>query len=213
MYVSQGLQRICISAKLNEVAAHYSQEGWDHFYLAVAGTNCEILLNMFSELLGPPQMLDPTELESPATKKAHTEVGKFEEEMLKCEGLPDTSKETILYPTSFSIPTDFYIEKEFCPTIGYAEEKSKASGKMVTKSYYNCTICDKKSQNEDSMLNHSRPHLNIFLGCTLPKCGKKYKAPDSLKDHITKKHSRLLLPTTLSKDGAEAMVAKLSSAK
>ena len=61
-------------------------------------------------------MLDPTELEPPATKKAHIKAEKFEE-MLKQEGLPDT---------------DFGTEKEFHPT----------------KTYYNCTICDKKSQNK-----------------------------------------------------------------
>ena len=72
-----------MGAKLNEVAACYSQEGWDHFHQAVAGTDCEILLNMFSELFGPPEMLDPTELEPPATKKTPTKAEKFEEEMLK----------------------------------------------------------------------------------------------------------------------------------
>ena len=47
---------------------------------------------MFSELFSPPSQLD---LEEPAQKKVHTEVAAVEEEMLKQEGLPDTSKETI----------------------------------------------------------------------------------------------------------------------
>ena len=133
--------------------------------------------------------------------------------MLKQEGLPDTIKETMLFPMSLPIPTDFGVEKEFYPIVGYTEEKSKASGKMVTKTYYNCTISNKRSQNRDSMFNHTRHHLNISLGCAWPKCGKKYEAPDGLKEHIMKKHGNLLSPTASSKDEAEAMVAELSSAK
>ena len=49
----QGLHCIHMGAKLNEVAARYNLEGWDCFYLAVAGFNCEIILDMFSELFCP----------------------------------------------------------------------------------------------------------------------------------------------------------------
>ena len=61
---------------------------------------------MFSELFGPPSQLD---LEEPA----HTEAAAVEEEVLKQEGLPDTSKETILFPPSLPILTEFGLEKEF----------------------------------------------------------------------------------------------------
>ena len=66
--------------------------------------------------------------------------------MLKQEGMPDTSKETVLYPASFPIPTEFGVEKEFHTTVGYSGEMSKASGKMVSKTFYHCTVCTKRSQ-------------------------------------------------------------------
>ena len=81
-----------MGVKLNEVAACYLREEWDHFYLAVAGTDCEILLDMFSKLFRPPEILNPTNLETPATNKAQTEAEHFEEEALHCEGGPDASK-------------------------------------------------------------------------------------------------------------------------
>ena len=78
-------------AKLNEVAAHYSQEGWDWFYLAVAGSDCNIILDMFSKLFGPPSQTELEDLDKP-TKKAWTEAATFEEEVLKQEGVPDTNQ-------------------------------------------------------------------------------------------------------------------------
>ena len=145
-------------------------------------------------------------------KKAHTEMAEFEDEMLKWEGILDTSQETILYPASLPIPTEFGIE-EFCPTMGYSEEKSKASGKMISKTFYHCTICTKRSQNKDSMYNHTSCHLNILTGCTWPNCGKKYEAPEGLKQYVSKKHGNLLAPEALCKEEAEAVVAGLSSSK
>ena len=97
--------------------------------------------------------------------------------------------------------------------MGYSEEVSKASGKMVLKTFYHCTVCTKRLQNKDSMYNHTRCHLNILIGCTWPKCGKKYKAPEGLKEHVSEKHSSFLSPEALSKEEAKAMVAGLSSAK
>ena len=150
---------------------------------------------------------------SPDSKKPTVRWLNIKEEMLKQKGLPNTSKETILYPASLPIPTKFGVEKEFCPTVGYSEERSEASGKMISKTFYHCTICTKQSQNKDSIYNHTRHHLNIFISCSWPNCGKKYEAPEGLKDHISKKHGGLLAPEALSKEEAEAVVAGLSSTK
>ena len=128
---------------------------------------------MFSELFSPSSQLDLEDLKEPQQKKAHVEAAKFEKEMLRQEGVMDTSKETVLYPASLPIPTEFGLEKDFCPTVRYLEEPSKASGKMVTKTYYNCTVCNKRSQNKDTMFKHARCHLNIVIGCAWPKCRKK----------------------------------------
>ena len=159
-----------------------------------------------------PSQLDLDDLQEPQQAKAHIEAAEFEEKMLKQEDMSDTSKETILYPTSFPIPTEFGIEKEFHPTVGDSEEVSKASGMMVMKTFYHCTVCTKRLQNKDSMYKHTRCHLNILIGCAWPKCGKKYEAPEALKEHVTKKHGGLLSPETLRKEEAKTVVAGLSSA-
>ena len=187
-----------MGAKLNKVATRYSWEGSDCFYLAVASSNCEDIFDMFLELFCPPSQLDLKDLQEPQQKNAHTEAAEFEEKMPKQDGMPDTSKEIILYPASFPIPTKFSVEKEFHPTVGYFEEVSKARGKMVSRTFYHYTIYTRRSQNKDSMYNHTRCHLNILIWCAWPKCGKKCEAPEGLKEHITKKHSGLLSPGTQS---------------
>ena len=148
----------------------------------------------FQNYLAPPSQLDLDYLQEPQQKKAQTEAAKFEEEMLKWEGLPDTSKETILYPISFPIPTELGIKKEFCPTVGYSEEKNKASGKMVLKTFYHCTICTERSQNKDSMYNHTMHHLNISIGCFWPNCRKKYEAPEASKNMFQRNTAAFLHP-------------------
>ena len=101
-------------ARLNEAVTHYSWEGWDCFYLAVAGSNCNIILDMFSELFGPPSRTELEDLDEPTRKKTHTKPATFEEEILKQEGVPDTSKAKTVYLTSMSmsysmgIPVDYF---------------------------------------------------------------------------------------------------------
>ena len=202
-----------MGTKLNEVSVHYSHEGWDHFYLAMAGTDCEILVDMFTEMFGPPEMFDPTDLKTPTAKKAHTEAEQYEEETLCCEGGPDTSKPKVLYPTSTTLPVSIRIPPEYCPVVTPAEEISKASGKLVMKTYYQCVICSHHSQNKDSTSNHTHCYLNITLTCSWPKCDKSYEASDSFKEHVNKKHGGQVAPAALSKEEGKAVVAGLLSAK
>ena len=61
-------------------------------YLAVASSDCNIILDMLSELFGPPSHTELEDLDEPARKKARTEAAAFEEEVLKQEGIPDTSQ-------------------------------------------------------------------------------------------------------------------------
>ena len=93
------------------------------------------------------------------------------------------------------------------------KEVSKASRKLVMKTYYQCVICFHQSQNKDSTYTHMCRHLNVTLACSWPKCNKLYEAPEGFKDHINKKHGRQVAPTTLSKEEAEVVVAGLSLAK
>ena len=95
----QGLHKIWLGTKLNEAAARYSREGWDQFYLAVAGTDCNYMLDLLCELFGYPNPIELEDLDEPAKKKASTEAAEFEEQDLASEGVQDTSIETVVYPT------------------------------------------------------------------------------------------------------------------
>ena len=158
-------------------------------------------------------MLDPMELEPPTTKKACTEVEKFEEEALCQEGGLDTTKPTIIYPTSTSIPNTIGISSDYYPVMTPTEETSKASGKLISKTYYQCTIFSHWGQNRNSMFTHTHCHLNVSLACLWPNCKKSYEAPEGFKDHVNKKHGEQVAPNALSKEEAESVLSSFSMEK
>ena len=168
---------------------------------------------MLSELFGPPSHTELEDLDEPARKKAHTEAAAFEEEVLKQEGIPDTSQTKTVYPTSVSMSHTLGIPADYFPTSHQAEERNKSTGQMVVRTYYHCTICTYKSQNCDSTYTHTHCHLNIVLGCAWPNCTKTYDAPDGLSTHVNRVHGGLLLPKALTKDEAESLVASLSTSQ
>ena len=200
-----------MGAKLNEAAGHYSQEGWDRFYLTIAGTDCNVIIDMLSELFGPPFQLEPEELNEPARKKAHTQAAAFEERMLKQEGVPDTSKTKVVYPTSKTISYTIWVPTDYHPTVHQSEEPGKVTGHLVGRTYYHCMVCTHRPQNRDSTYNHTCHHLNVIIGCAWPGCPKMYDAPDGLITHINKKLGGLLLPDALSKTEAEEVIAGLAA--
>ena len=117
-----------MGAKLNEVAGHYNWEGWDRFYLAVASSDSNIILDMFSELFGPTSWTELEDLNEPTKKKAHSEATAFEEEVLKQEGVSDTSQMKTVYPTSTTISHTIGIPMDYFPTMHQAKECSKSTG-------------------------------------------------------------------------------------
>ena len=187
--------------RLNEVLAHYTQEGWDHFYLVVTGSDCNIILDMFSEIFGPPSWVQLEYLDEPSKKRARTEAAAFEKAVLKQEGVPDTSKVKTVYPTSTTMSYTIGAPVDYFPTTHQAEEPSKATGQMVGCMYYHCTIYPHRSQNQDNTYMHTHCHLNVVIGCAWPNCTKTYD--DS------KRHGGLLLPGALSKGKAKAVIAGL----
>ena len=58
---------------------------------------------MLSKLFSPPSHTVLEDLDEPARKKTRTEAAAFEEEVLKQEGIPDTSQAKTVYPTSVSM--------------------------------------------------------------------------------------------------------------
>ena len=82
---------------------------------------------MLSELFGPPSRIELENLDEPARKKAHTEAAAFEEEVLKQEGIPDTSQTKTVYPTSVLMSHTLGIPADYFPTSHQAEECSKST--------------------------------------------------------------------------------------
>ena len=117
-----------MGARLNKATACYSWEGWDHFYLVITGPDCNIILDMFSKLFGPPSWVELENLDEPSKKRAHTEAAAFEEAVLKQEGVPDTSKAKMVYPTSTTMSYTIGIPVDYFPTNHQAKEPSKATG-------------------------------------------------------------------------------------
>ena len=109
----QGLHKIWLGTKLNEAAARYSREGWDRFYLDVAGTDCNYVLDLLCELFRDPNPIELEDLDEPAKKKTRTRAAEYEEQALASEGVQDTSVETIVYPMgplnySLSVDVNYY---------------------------------------------------------------------------------------------------------
>ena len=198
-----------MGAKLNEAATHYSWEGWDHFYLTVASTNCNTVIDMFSELFGPPSHIELKDLNESTKKKAHTEAAKFEEEVLKPEGVPDTSEMKVVYPTSQPMSHTLGVPADYQPTVHITEKPSRVTGNLVNRTYYYCTVCEYNSQNCDSTYTHTRHHLNVVIGCAWPNCGKTYDAPDGLSKHVKSKNGSVFLLGALGKAEAKAIVTEL----
>ena len=206
----QGLRKIRLGAKLNEAAARYSREGWDQFYLAVAGTDCNYVLDLFCKLFGDPNPIELEDLDEPAKKKVRTEAAEFEEQALASEGVEDTSVETTVYPTgplNYSIGVDI----KYHPRQEISEFTSSSTGNLVNHTKYYCNMCTYNSFNQDSTYTHTRQHLNVAIGCAHPNCNKKYDAPDGLSKHIKSKHNGELIPRGLKQEEAEAVVAGLAA--
>ena len=136
----QGLRKIQLGTKLNKAAARYSRKGWDRFYLAVAGTDCNYMLDLLCELFGDPNPIELEDLDEPAKKKARTEAAEFEEQALASEGVQDISVETIMYPTgplNYSIGVDV----KYCPRQEISEFTSSSTGNLVNCTKYYCQMC------------------------------------------------------------------------
>ena len=151
----QGLRKIQLGAKLNEAAARYSREGWDRFYLAITGTDCNYVLDLFCELFGDPNPIELEDLDEPAKKKVCTEAAEFEEQALASEGVEDTSVETTIYPTgplNYSIGVDV----KYHPKQGISEFASSSTGNLVNRTKYYCNMYTYSSFNRDSTYTHTR---------------------------------------------------------
>ena len=146
---SQGLCKIQLGAKLNEAAARYSREGWDQFYLAVTGTDCNYVLDLFCELFEEPNPIELEDLDELAKKKVRTEAAEFEEQALASEGIKNTTVETTVYstdPLNYSISADI----KYCPWQEISEFTSSSTKNLVNRTKYYCNMCTYSSFNQDS---------------------------------------------------------------
>ena len=81
LFVFQGLRRIRIGCKLQEVAAKYQSKGFSCIYIACAGTNAQRLIDLLETMFGDLDLenVDPEQLESATTKVLRQEAAKNEE--------------------------------------------------------------------------------------------------------------------------------------
>ena len=127
---------------------------WDRFYLAVTGTDCNYVLDLFCELFGDPNPIELEDLDEPAKKKVHTEAAKFEEQALASKGVEDTSVETTIYPTgplNYSIGVDV----KYHPKQEISDFTSSSTGNLVNRTKYYCNMCTYSSFNQDSTYTHT----------------------------------------------------------
>ena len=132
----QGLHKIQLGAKLNEAAARYSREGGDQFYLAIARTDCNYVLDLLCELFRDPNPIELEDLDEPAKKKARTEAAEFKEQALASEGVQDTSVETIVCPAG---PLNYSVK--YHPRQEISEFTSRSTGNLVNRTKYYCQMC------------------------------------------------------------------------
>ena len=206
----QGLRKIWLGTKLNEATARYSREGWDRFYLAVTGTDCNYVLDLLCKLFGDPNPIELEDLDEPAKKRARTEVAELEEQALASEGVQDTSVETIVYPTG-PLNYSLGVDVKYHPRQEISEFTNRSTGNLVNRTKYYCQMCTYSSFNQDSTYTQTCRHLNVDFGCVHPGCDKKYDAPNGLSKHIKSKHNGKLIPKSIKQEEAEAVVAELAA--
>ena len=142
----QGLRKIRLGAKLNEAAARYSRKGWDWFYLAVAGTDCNYVLDLLCELFGDPNPIELEDLDEPVKKKTRTRAAEYEEQALASEGVQDTSVETIVYPTGL-LNYSLSVDVNYHPRQEISEFTNRSTGNLVNRTGYYCQMCTYSSFN------------------------------------------------------------------
>ena len=74
----QGLHRIHIGFKMQEVAARYQGEGLSHIYVACASTNTQRLIDLFENTFGDLDEPDLEELEMDTMKSLHEQAAAAE---------------------------------------------------------------------------------------------------------------------------------------
>ena len=188
LYHFQGIRRICIGCKLQEVAACYQEEGFSHIYIACAGTNTQRLIDLLKMTFSN---LDEPELEGLETeimKQMCPQAALSEEaDIISEEGAISKGGVTKIMVTSLPVPLEFGLKPEMQPETDPVREIGKKDPtKKVTIFYYACCKCTHSSQNKSSMFTHAHHCFNIKLIC--PVCEKEFESHDGIKKHVNEKH-------------------------
>ena len=201
------MRKARIATKLEEAAAKYKQEAFTRMYIALAGTDCQILVDTLEQLFGEAEETeepDPTELDPPAIKKQRLDAATKEVEA--AGGEPSTS-ETIVRPKELPMPPDFGLDPEMTPRTISRDVVNNKTKKVTTAYFYECPICGTQSRNRASMMNDTRRCLGIKVGC--PLCPKTADSVKTISDHIIKVHGGKCKESDLTKEEAQALVASL----
>ena len=132
--------------------------------------------------------LDPEELETTTTKTLHHTVAQAEEASISQEhGLIPADKVTRIEVRTTPAPIEFRIPEASVPESENVKIPSVANlAKKISRFYYNCKHCTKRSQNKVSMMTHMCLCINIKLICG--GCSEEYDSADFMEKHINEAH-------------------------
>ena len=71
-----------------------NMRGWTRFYIALAGTDTQYLIDMLEDMFGEGPLVDPDELATSNVKKQHKEALQAEKEVAEAAGEHDPSTTT-----------------------------------------------------------------------------------------------------------------------
>ena len=175
----------------------------------MAGANMSYLRDMCSELFGEIEEdeLVPGQLDSPPTKKLHTEVEKGETKVGEAPGVINPSRSTTkVYTDQLPIRCDLGVPANYLPH-WESVKKEGAKGGCKSVSYYSCLFCDHRSQNRTSTVTHTHHHLNVVAACCLYPFTSESTGP--VENHIKDVHGGKFLEEQLTDMESTELVTKL----
>ena len=125
LYHFQGIHHIRIGCKLQEVAAHYQEEGFSHAYITCAGTNTQQLIDLLKMMLGNLDEPDLEELETETMKQMCNQAALAEEaNTISAEGAISQGGITKIMVTSLPVLLEFGLKPEMQPATDPVREIS-----------------------------------------------------------------------------------------
>ena len=145
---------------MQEAVVRYQEEGFSQIYVACAGTNTQILIDLLETMFGDQDEPDLEGLESEAMKEMQEEAATAEEaDIAATEGPTLSGNIACMVVTSLPVPLEFGLQPKMYPETESVKEPSKKDpSKRVTKIYYRCRRCPLISE----QTKHVHPHPTML---------------------------------------------------